>query len=165
MGRKIQTILKKIKTAGTSAMTVWRNSLEELKTNGKAISKVPLVFFSSHPNPQPVKPPPRTVGYIPVVIKTSPDLPPLWGRLVRLCPEGAELISKFVITKGGIIALCFELGGNDYEDIRALVTETVKENSGYFVYRLAFKNPNQINAISGEILKAADVSSTSAVLS
>ncbi|HAF95292.1 MAG: hypothetical protein A2X34_03325 [Elusimicrobia bacterium GWC2_51_8] len=98
----------------------------------------------------------RSKSYIPTVIITSQDTPPLWGRLVRLWPEGAELMSRFEINKGRMAALCFELGGNDYEDIRALVTEAEKDRSGYFTYKLAFKDSDQIKAISDEILKSAE---------
>ena len=84
----------------------------------------------------------------------APDLPPLWGRLTRLWPEGAELTSKFEIQKGRIAALRFELGGNEHSEIRALLSDAAKDRCGYFVYKLAFKDPCQIAALSAEIRKA-----------
>ena len=133
---------------------------ERLKKLRVSVLKGLRSHFSSlipHPSsliPHPSKFPLRNLVYIPVVIKTSLDLPPLWGRLVRLWPEGAELISKFEIKKGRIIALYFELGGNDYEDIRAAITGAAKESSGYFVYKLAFKDSNQIKAFLDAIRKS-----------
>ncbi|MCX5786591.1 MAG: hypothetical protein NTX59_12995 [Elusimicrobia bacterium] len=158
MRQKILAILERLKTAGTYAAAVWGRLRDKLKAAQKNIPKIKTIFTPSPPpvvSPQPFNSRTTNPGYIPVLIKTSLDLPPLWGRLVRLWPEGAELISKFEIKKGRITALCFELGGNEYEDIRALVTETAKETSGYFVYKLAFKDSGQIKALSDEIIKAA----------
>ncbi len=56
---------------------------------------------------------------IPAVIKTSLDLPPLWGRLALLSPEEAELVSHFEFPGGKVLALTFELGRGSFEDVRA----------------------------------------------
>ena len=81
-------------------------------------------------------------SFIPVVIKTSLDLPPLWGRLTRLAPLEAELSSQFELSAGRVVALSFELHGN-FEDIRARITTASKDVDGYFNYCLVFLDPSQ----------------------
>lgn len=86
---------------------------------------------------------------IPVIIKTSLDLPPLWGRLTRLSPLGAELVSQFELQEGRVITLSFELRGA-FEDIRARIGAALRDGDGYFSYSLVFLDPSQ-----SALLKAA----------
>ncbi|MCX5792158.1 MAG: hypothetical protein NTY45_08100 [Elusimicrobia bacterium] len=80
--------------------------------------------------------------FIPVIIKTSLDLPPLWGRLTRLSPREAELTSQFQLPTGREVALSFELRGA-FEDIRAGITAVLRDRDGYFNYFLVFTDPAQ----------------------
>lgn len=87
---------------------------------------------------------------IPAEIKTSLDLPPLWGRLSSLSPEEAELVSHFELPEGKVVALSFELGGAPFPDIRAKIKKALRDEDGYYNYRLFFLDPAQ-----SELLRAA----------
>ena len=96
----------------------------------------------------------RTDTYIPTVIKTSLDLPPLWGRLSFLSPERAELVSHFDYPEGKVLALSFELGRAGFEDVRARIKKALRDADGYYNYSLVFLDPAQAEqlraAISGK---------------
>ncbi|MDO8804717.1 MAG: hypothetical protein Q7R35_09795 [Elusimicrobiota bacterium] len=92
----------------------------------------------------------KTDSFIPTVIKTSLDLPPLWGRLAFLSPARAELVSHFELPEGRIVALTFELGRAPFEDIRARIKKALQDSDGYYNYSLVFLDPAQ-----SELLKAA----------
>ncbi len=87
---------------------------------------------------------------IPAEIKTSLDLPPLWGRLSFLSPEEAELVSHFELPEGKVLALTFELGGAAFEDIRARIKKALRDGDGYYAYSLVFLDPAQ-----SELLRSA----------
>ena len=89
----------------------------------------------------------RNNDFIPVIITTSLDLPPLWGRLVRLSPENADLASQFELAPGRVLALAFELGGKGFEDFRARISRAVRDSDGYFNYSLTFMDPAQADAL------------------
>jgi len=76
------------------------------------------------------------------VIKTSLDLPPLWGRLTRLSPTEAELASQFELQAGRVVTLSFELRGA-FEDLRARIAAVARDSDGYFNYSLVFLDPAQ----------------------
>ena len=97
----------------------------------------------------------RNNDFIPVVIKTSLDLPPLWGRLVRLSPDDADLQSQFELAAGRVLALSFELGDKSFEDIRARISRALRDGTGYFNYSLALLDPAQSAALRSALLKAA----------
>jgi len=86
--------------------------------------------------------PSKNYIFIPVIIKTSLDLPPLWGRLARLSPLGAELVSQFELPAGRVVTLSFELR-DAFEDIRARITAALQDSDGYFSYSLVFLDPAQ----------------------
>lgn len=92
----------------------------------------------------------RADSYIPAVIKTSLDLPPLWGRLAFLSPEGAELVSHFDYPEGKVLALSFELGRAGFEEVRARIIKALRDRDGYYNYSLVFLDPAQ-----SELLRAA----------
>lgn len=87
--------------------------------------------------------PNKADNFIPAVIKTSLDLPPLWGRLSFLSPAEAELVSHFELPEGKILALTFELGRAPFEDIRARIRKVLKDADGYYNYSLVFLDPAQ----------------------
>ncbi len=89
-------------------------------------------------------------SYIPAEIKTSLDLPPLWGRLTFLSPSDAELLSHFELPEGKVLALTFELGNAAFEEIRARIKKALRDGDGYYNYSLVFLDPSQ-----SELLKAA----------
>jgi len=93
---------------------------------------------------------PSADSYIPAAIRTSLDLPPLWGRFSSLSPGGAELVSHFELPEGKIIALTFELGRAPFEEIRARIGKALRDGDGYYNYSLVFLDPAQ-----SELLKAA----------
>lgn len=93
--------------------------------------------------------------YIPAVIKTSLDLPPLWGRLSFLSPERAELVSHFDYPEGKVLALSFELGRAGFEDIRARVKKALRDPDGYYNYSLVFLDPSQSQLLKDAISQAA----------
>ena len=92
----------------------------------------------------------KTDTFIPAVIKTSLDLPPLWGRLAFLSPGEAELVSHFELPAGKVVALTFEFGRAPFEDIRARIKKALRDSEGYYNYSLVFIDPAQ-----SELLKAA----------
>lgn len=94
--------------------------------------------------------PNKADNYIPAVIKTSLDLPPLWGRLAFLSPGEAELVSHFELPAGKVVALTFELGRATFEDLRARIKKALRDSEGYYNYSLVFLDPAQ-----SELLKAA----------
>ncbi len=94
--------------------------------------------------------PNKADNFIPAVIKTSLDLPPLWGRLAFLSPGEAELVSHFELPAGKVVALTFELGRAPFEDIRARIKKALRDSEGYYNYSLVFLDPAQ-----SELLKAA----------
>ncbi|OGR62768.1 MAG: hypothetical protein A2X31_06555 [Elusimicrobia bacterium GWB2_63_22] len=89
-------------------------------------------------------------SYIPAEIKTSLDLPPLWGRLGSLSPGEAELVSHFELPRGKVIALSFQLGRSAFEEIRARIKKVLRDEDGYYNYSLVFLDPAQ-----AELLRAA----------
>lgn len=95
----------------------------------------------------------RTKEFIPAVIRTSLDSPPLWGRILAVSPEVIELTSKFEYKKGGVLALSFELGGEALEDIRGAVKDAVKDGCGYFTYRVKLSDHNQQKALLEKLLQ------------
>jgi len=94
-------------------------------------------------------------NFIPAVIKTSLDLPPLWGRLAFLSPAGAELVSHFELPEGKILALTFELGRASFEDIRARIKKVLKDSDGYYNYSLVFLDPAQSGLLSSAIAEVS----------
>lgn len=94
--------------------------------------------------------PNKADNFIPTVIKTSLDLPPLWGRLAFLSPGEAELVSHFELPAGKVVALTFELGRAPFEDIRARIKKALRDSEGYYNYSLIFLDPAQ-----SELLRAA----------
>jgi len=90
-------------------------------------------------------------NFIPAVIKTSLDLPPLWGRLAFLSPGEAELVSHFELPRGKIVALTFELGGAAFEDIRARIKKALRDRDGYYDYSLVFLDPAQSDLLRSAI--------------
>lgn len=89
-------------------------------------------------------------SFIPAEIKTSLDLPPLWGRLSSLSPSEAELVSHFELPEGKVIALSFELGRAPFADIRARIKKALRDGDGYYNYSLVF-----LDAAQSELLRAA----------
>lgn len=96
----------------------------------------------------------RTDTFIPAVIKTSLDLPPLWGRLAFLSPEEAELVSHFELPEGKVLALTFELGRGSFEDIRARIKRAVRDGDGYYNYSLVLLDPAQAELLRASIAEA-----------
>lgn len=88
---------------------------------------------------------------VPAEIRTSLDLPPLWGRLAFLSPEEAEVVSRFEIRKGRIIALSFELGLSRFEEVRGRVESSMRDGDGYFTYSVSFLAPEQSALIRAAI--------------
>lgn len=94
-------------------------------------------------------------SYIPAVIKTSLDLPPLWGRLAFLSPLEAELVSHFELPEGKVLALSFELGRASFEDLRARIKKALRDTHGYYNYSLVFLDPSQSDLLKAAINEAA----------
>ncbi len=99
--------------------------------------------------------PNKADNYIPAVIKTSLDLPPLWGRLAFLSPGEAELVSHFELPAGKVVALTFELGRAPFEDIRARINKALRDRDGYYNYSLVFLDPAQSELLKSAIAEAA----------
>ncbi|HAN05495.1 MAG TPA: hypothetical protein DCW72_02215 [Elusimicrobia bacterium] len=99
--------------------------------------------------------PNKADSQIPVVITTSLDLPPLWGRLAALSPTEAELVSHFELPAGKMVALAFDLGGAGFEDMRARIKTAARDADGYYNYELAFVDPAQAALLKSAIARAA----------
>ncbi|MBI4800996.1 MAG: hypothetical protein HY796_00565 [Elusimicrobia bacterium] len=95
----------------------------------------------------------RVREFIPAVIRTSLDLPPLWGRILAISPETIELMSKFEYKKGRALALSFELGGESLEELRGAITGAIKDGCGYFLYRIKLSDRNQQKALLEKLLR------------
>lgn len=93
-------------------------------------------------------------SYIPAEIKTSLDLPPLWGRLVSLAADRAELLSHFEFPAGKVLALTFELGGAAFTDVRARVDAAARDADGYYNYDLAFTDRAQADLLRAAMARA-----------
>ena len=89
--------------------------------------------------------------YIPALVKTSLDMPPLWGRLTSVSPQEAELLSHFEIPAGRVVALTFELGRAAFEDVRARVKTALRDGDGYYNYALVFIDETQRGLIKAAI--------------
>lgn len=94
-------------------------------------------------------------SYIPAEIRTSLDLPPLWGRLAFLSPSEAELVSHFELPEGKVLALTFELGNAAFEEIRARIKKALRDGDGYYNYSLVFLDPHQSELIKTAIAHAS----------
>ena len=95
----------------------------------------------------------RNKEFIPAIIRTSLDLPPLWGRVLAISPVSIELMSKYEYKKGRVLALSFELGGEALEDIRGAITAAQKDGCGYFSYTIKLSDHNQQKALLEKILQ------------
>lgn len=92
--------------------------------------------------------------YIPALAKTSLDMPPLWGRLISLSPEGAEFLSHFELPAGRILALTFELGRAEFPDIRARIKTALRDGDGYYNYALVFIDQAQSALLRAALIEA-----------
>lgn len=93
-------------------------------------------------------------SYLPAEIKTSPDVPPLWGRLTSLSPGGAELLSHFEFPSGKLLALTFGLGGTVFSEVRARITAAARDADGYYNYSLSFTDRAQAEGLRAAIAGA-----------
>ncbi len=95
---------------------------------------------------------------IPAVVRASPELPELWGRLASLSPQEAELITQFGLPAGRVVTLSFEFAGEKFEDVRARVTRAPRDPDGYYACALAFLDAGQRDALRAAVLRAAPFS-------
>ncbi len=81
--------------------------------------------------------------------KTLPvrfDFPPQedrqegWGRFLELGAGGARLLSRFRLGDGDSLRLDFELSGETFNGLAAQVRRAWKDEDGYFVAELRFKD-------------------------
>lgn len=93
-------------------------------------------------------------SFIPAEIKSSPDLPPLWGRLTSLSPGGAELLSHFEFPAGKALALTFVLGGTAFAEVRARIAAAARDADGYYNYSLSFTDRAQAEGLRAAIAGA-----------
>lgn len=93
--------------------------------------------------------------YIPVLAKTSLDMPPLWGRLISLAPERADFLSHFELPAGRIITLTFELGRAEFPDIRARIKTALRDSDGYYNYALVFIDQAQSALLRAALIEAS----------
>lgn len=96
----------------------------------------------------------RSDSSIPAVIRTSLDLPPLWGRLAFLSPTEAELVSHFELPEGKVVALSFELGRASFEDVRGKIKKALRDGDGYYNYSLSFLDRAQSDLLKDAISQA-----------
>lgn len=94
----------------------------------------------------------RDKEFIPAAIRTSLEVEPFWGRVTAISPEKIELLSKFEFKKGRVLALGFELGGEQLEDIRGAITAVLREPCGYFQYSIRLSDQNQRTLILEKLL-------------
>lgn len=97
---------------------------------------------------------PRADRFIPVEASASLDMPPFWGRLTSLSPDGAELLSHFEVPAGRMLVLSFELGRAGMEGIRARIKRALRDADGYYNYELAFVDGAQRAALRAAIVEA-----------
>lgn len=97
----------------------------------------------------------RADSWIPAVIRTALDLPPLWGRLAWLSPSGAELVSHFEFPAGKTLALSFSLGRAGFTDVRGRITKALRDSDGYWNYSLSFLDKEQSDRLRAAIAEAS----------
>lgn len=93
--------------------------------------------------------------FIPAVLKTALDLPPLWGRLSFLSPTDAELVSHFEFPEGKTLALSFELGRAAFAEVRAKIRKAARDSDGYYNYSLVFLDPAQSLLLQAAIAESS----------
>ncbi|MBI3549322.1 MAG: hypothetical protein HY078_09810 [Elusimicrobia bacterium] len=64
-----------------------------------------------------------------------------WGRLLRLGPNRADLLTRFNLEKGDRLVMEFEAFGEAFERVRARVVSAQRDADGYVVARLSFEAP------------------------
>jgi len=97
----------------------------------------------------------RDKEYIPVSIRISLEEAPFWGRVTAISPEKIELLSQFEFRKGKMMALGFELCGEELDDVRGKVSAVQRDATGYFHYSLELPDLNQRKTIREKILQLA----------
>lgn len=97
---------------------------------------------------------PKADHFIPALASTSLDMPPLWGRLVSISPDGAEFLSHFELPAGRMLALSFEAGRGNFEDVRARIKTALRDADGYYNYELVFVDRAQRDLLKTALIEA-----------
>ncbi|MDD5656393.1 MAG: hypothetical protein PHF00_03965 [Elusimicrobia bacterium] len=63
-----------------------------------------------------------------------------WGRLLELAASAAVLASQSPVKAGDKILLCFEVHGEKFEDLRAVVEHAVFDEDGFCRAELRFND-------------------------
>ena len=95
----------------------------------------------------------RADQYIPASIRVSLELEPFWGRIMAISSGRIELLSQFEFKRGKMMALGFEFGGGNLEDIRGTADTVLKDAAGYFHYSIKLSDHNQQKTILENILR------------
>jgi len=93
----------------------------------------------------------RADTYIPALVGTALDMPPLWGRLISISPTEAEFLSHFEVPAGRVVTLSFDLGRGTFQDIRARIKAALRDGDGYYEYTLVFIDETQRGLIKAAI--------------
>jgi len=79
--------------------------------------------------------------FIPVGVAFGgdPSRAEIWGRLLSLSPDGATLVSHAPVPDGALLLLQFEIFGDAFHGVEALVTGVETDADGYAKASLQFR--------------------------
>lgn len=90
--------------------------------------------------------------FIPAAFELSDGRGAGWGRLLEINPEGAVLLTRVPLSRGGGMDISFELDGQKIENLRAAVRKTAVDADGYLVCGLAFLDDGQKSGVRSRLL-------------
>lgn len=76
---------------------------------------------------------------VPVLLR-APDKPDAWGRLLSLTPSSASLETRLPLKAKDFVCLGFELAGEDFQDVEALVLHRWTDQDGYTIAQLELRD-------------------------
>jgi len=87
--------------------------------------------------------------FIPVLIQfgDDPTRVETWGRLLSLAPEGARLICRAPLVDGALLLLEFEVFGDPFNRIEAIVSGAKLDPDGYTTATLGFQKTDDRVAV------------------
>jgi len=87
--------------------------------------------------------------FVPVLVRFAddPSRAETWGRLLSLNPDGARLILRAPIPVGGLLLLDFDVFGDPFSGVEALISDPSLDEDGYTVAGVSFRRTEQRVAV------------------
>ncbi len=91
--------------------------------------------------------------FVPVLIRFTDDSSraETWGRLLSLSPEGGRLVCQAPIPDGAVLSLEFEVFGDPFVGIEAVVSQSETDPDGYTLGSLTFRKTGDRVAIGRSV--------------